>query len=325
LNQRESKEGFKMYHIQDYINWCKIRGLAHSTITARYRVLIKFDQFLKRKSIFDIKKVTTKDIDDYVEFLFQEKSIITKKQRSVNQIRTIIGTVKSYFKYLFDNDYLIYNPAEKVELPKKVQYLPRGVMSETEVLQVLRQPDTKSYQGYVHKMIMEILYSTGIRNRELVNLDIYDIDFEGNTIRVREGKGKKDRIVPIGETALRMIQGYLYQERPKVAKHTEETKLILNEKGYPLKAYEVWRIVKYYVKKAGIKKKITPHSFRHTFAIHLLKNGADIISIQEMLGHSSIKTTEIYLKIHNKELKNVHNKCHPREFLKTKLKGGKEK
>jgi len=307
-----------MYHIRDYLNSLRIKGLTSAYIERKYRNLMKFNRFLGQNSIINIMKADLKDLEDYIAHLFREKSCFTGKRRSRNQIRDHISTVKNYFKYLSDNSYILYNPAEKLDLPKKDQYLPRGIMSEKEVLKILSIPDIKAYQGYLDKLILEILYSTGIRNRELINLDIYDIDFEAGTLTVKEGKGKKDRIIPIGETALKMIHEYLYIKRPKITGYTGETKLLLNEAGYPLKSEDILRKVKKYAKQAGSRRKITPHSFRHTFAVHLLRNGADIISIKEMLGHSSLATTQIYLKIQDQDLKKTHDKCHPREKIRIK-------
>ncbi len=311
-----------MYHLEDYIDYLKVKGLSIGYIDKRYRDLLKFEKFLNKKHIYNVKKVILKDLIDYVQLLFQKKSILTGKKRSNNYIRSLISTIKNYFKYLIDNNYIIYNPAEKVDLPKKGQYLPRGVMSEAEVLHILSIPDMNTYQGYLYKMIMEILYSTGIRNKELINLEIYDINFEDKTLRVNEGKGRKDRIIPIGKTALKIIQLYLHIERPKVSKHSEEIKLLLNEEGFPLKSEEVCKMIKHYVQKAGIKKHITPHSFRHSFALHLLKHGANIMSIMEMLGHTSLGTTQIYLKLLGRDIKEAHEKHHPREKMKI-LNGGK--
>ena len=305
-----------MYHIDDYLNWLKVRGLSKATIKHRYEDLNKFKRFLIEEAFNHIKNITTKELYKYLTLLLHEKSKFTKKKRSIISIRSYLITVKQYFKYLYDNGYIIYNPAEKLDLPKQEKSLPKGILTELEINKLLNLANTKTYQGYLDKMIMEILYSTGIRNRELVNLEIYDIDFEERTVRIREGKGKKDRFVPIGETALKMIQEYLYMERLKVAGHTEKIRLLLNEKGNSLQTHEVWKMIKYYVQKAGIKKQITPHSLRHTFSIHLLKNGADIMSIKEMLGHSCIRTTQLYLRIQNPDLKNVHDKFHPREKLK---------
>ncbi len=300
-----------MDYIEDYLNWVKVKGLVTSTIKTKRQTMKKFKIWLTNHNYMNIMSVGRKEIDSYISETFKNLTCIYKNDR----IRQFIGGVKEYFKFLFMNGHILYNPAEEIDLPSRDSYLPRGVLNESEIKILLNLPDKNTYSGFLHSLIMEILYSTGLRNNELVSLKIFDINFEEGTLFVRQGKGMKDRIVPIGDIALNQVRQYINNERLKVSKNSQETTLLLNELGNPVRKNVICRMIKQYITKAGINKKISVHSFRHTFAVHLLKGGADIFSIKEMLGHTSLGTTQIYLKLQNQDLKDTHERCHPREKM----------
>ena len=186
-------------------------------------------------------------------------------------------------------------------------------MSKKEILKILNQPDPDNVLGLRDKAILELLYSTGIRNQELRNLCIYDIDIANNYLRVTRGKGKKDRVIPLGEIAATYVEEYLNHSRPKLLNKKETNILFLTKHGRAMKNNGLIETIKKYAVKAKLEKHITPHSFRHTCATHLLKNNASLRHIQELLGHASIESTQIYTRVDISDLKRAHKRYHPRE------------
>jgi len=228
-----------------------------------------------------------------------------------------ISSLRSFFRHLVKEDILLHDPAAQLAVPKRKGILPRSVLSKHEVSRLLSAPDVGTPLGLRDRAIIEILYSTGIRNAELRALRIYDLDFERGFLRVNEGKNAKDRVVPMGEDASAWLREYLSDARPKLlatrSDAATETIVFLSKSGRPLLPLGVIYPIRKYAKRAGIERAITPHSFRHTFATHLLAGRADIRHIQAMLGHASVATTQIYTRVEVTDLKAVHRRCHPRE------------
>ncbi|MBI4846816.1 MAG: tyrosine-type recombinase/integrase [Candidatus Omnitrophica bacterium] len=243
--------------------------------------------------------------------------------------------LRSFFRYLAKSNQILYDPAVELELPKTRKNIPRDIMSKKEILKILNQPDPDNVLGSRDKAILELLYSTGIRNQELRNLCIYDIDIANNYLRVTRGKGKKDRVIPLGEIAATYVEEYLNHSRPKLLSpvrskspkvhaapmtgtsngvNKEETNILfLTKHGRTMKNNGLIETIKKYAAKAKLEKHITPHSFRHTCATHLLKNNASLRHIQELLGHASIESTQIYTRVDISDLKRAHKRYHPRE------------
>jgi integrase/recombinase XerD len=221
------------------------------------------------------------------------------------------SSLKGFFTYLFLSRYITENPIEKISSPKLSKNLP-SVLTVEETDSVLSQPDTNNKLGLRDKAVLELLYACGTRVSELINIKISDLFFADDVIRVF-GKGSKERIIPIGSSAVKWINKYLKESRVLLMKKAKsENYLFLNNRGTKLSRMGVWKIVDRYVKEAGIEKEVHPHTFRHSFATHLLEGGADLRAVQEMLGHADISTTQIYTHIDRDYIKQVHKDFHPR-------------
>ncbi|NMB82602.1 MAG: tyrosine recombinase XerD, partial [Ignavibacteria bacterium] len=222
-----------------------------------------------------------------------------------------MSSLKGFFGYLQDNNYIEVNPTEKLLSVKKSRKLP-AVLSIQEIELILNSPDTNDLTGLRDKAILELFYSSGLRVSELINLKINDLFFNDEVIRVF-GKGSKERIVPIGSSAIKWVNEYLIKSRPSLEKKSKSQNFVfLNKRGSKLSRMWIWKIVSKYSSDAGIKKEIHPHTFRHSFATHLLEGGADLRAVQEMLGHADISTTQIYTHINREYIKQVHKDHHPR-------------
>jgi integrase/recombinase XerD len=229
-----------------------------------------------------------------------------------------LSVVRSLFRHLVKTETLLYDPAAALELPKRKGILPRSVLTKKEVARLLASPDTTTPLGLRDRVMLEVLYSTGIRNAELRALTLYDIDLDRGFVRVNEGKNAKDRVVPLGEAACTWLREYLAEARPKLlaergAEGASEQRVFVSKNGRALQPLGVIYPLRKYAKAAGIERPVTPHTMRHTFATHLLAGRADIRHIQAMLGHASVATTQIYTRVEVTDLKAVHRRCHPRE------------
>lgn len=276
------------------------KGLGLNTIEAYMRDLEKFRLFLESQTIDSFSKVTQNHI---VEFL---KTLQAANYSSATQCRVSIS-IKVLFRFLKREKIIPTNIATYLESPKLWQLVPEVLMQE-EVEEILSAVDTSTSIGKRDRAILELMYSSGLRVSETCQLSLYDID--DKFVRVM-GKGNKERLVPIGKAALNAIDNYLLHTRDH-QKSKDNHSLFLTKKGKTIDRVLVWKMVKHYVKKAGIERKISPHTFRHSFATHLLDNGADLRVIQEFLGHSNIKTTDRYTHISQKKIKESFYNFHPR-------------
>jgi len=227
-----------------------------------------------------------------------------------------LSVLRSFFRYLVRNDVLLYDPSASLELPKRKGILPRSILSKPEMARLLAAPDATTPLGLRDRAMIEVLYSTGIRNAELRALRLYDVDLERGLLRVNEGKNAKDRVVPLGEVACRYLREYLNEARPVLLKGRAgdaEPTVFLSKTGRPLVPLGLLYPLRKHARAAGIERVVTPHTLRHTFATHLLAGRADIRHIQAMLGHASVATTQIYTRVEVTDLKAVHRRCHPRE------------
>ena len=293
--------------IKDFEHFLKIeRGLSENTILNYRFDVSKLVNYLEENKI----NVSAKDIDKYLmqEFLFQ----ISKTKNSRTQSRIISG-LRSFFDYLVFENYRLDNPMEQIETPKIGRKLP-DTLSVNEIDRIIAAIDLNNYLGYRNLTIIEMLYSCGLRVSELINLKLSDLFIEEDFIKVT-GKGNKQRFVPIGLNTQKLILSYLKIHRPLIKISTSDSDTIfLNRNGKKLTRAMIFTIVKKIKIKAGIKKNVSPHTFRHSFATHLLENGADLRSIQMMMGHESITTTEIYMHLDKSYLKKVMNTFHPRKI-----------
>lgn len=299
-----------------YFQHLRYRNRAVSHIESTKRNLKIFYRFLNLRSVRSIGKITSATIEDYKRYLSEYRY----KDREGNwrplskryQADQLIA-VKVFFKFLAREDVVAVNPVEAVRIPNVPEPLPRGIMTPGEVRRVLDQPNLTDREGYRDRTILEVFYSTGIRNSELCRLKVADVDFESGVLKIFEGKGCKDRMVPLSHSAMRFLKRYIREIRPHLVvcayerlKHpgTDGT-LFVGKWGAKLDAWAVEKIVSRSVRASKIDKgvPITPHSFRHTIATHLLQNGMDIRYVQEFLGHASIGTTQRYTRVNVADLK----------------------
>lgn len=291
------------------------RGLSPNTIDS-YRIDLKrYLKFLKEEKISSLEAVK----EDHITRLIVALSRLGLKATSIARNLTAI---KSFHRFLAREGYTQSDPASAIESPKSWRKLP-VVLHQHEMEKLLDQPteETNMYRGtniqlvLRDKAILEFLYATGVRISELIKTKRKDILPEVELVRVI-GKRQKERIIPIGESALESLEKYLREVRPQLANQTSEDFLFLNVRGRPFSRMGLWKILRKYVNMAGIKKKVSPHTIRHSFATHLLEGGADLRAVQEMLGHADISTTQIYTHLDREYLKEVHRTFHPRERMK---------
>lgn len=292
-----------MDHLLDqFFNYLRIeRGLANSTVVSYSRDLMKFSQFL---AVRDISPLTV-TLDQIVQYI--KELGVSLSPRSVARS---ISSLKTFFRFLVAEGKIESSPARLLETPRILYRLP-GVLSREEVERLLAQPDIDSPRGQRDQAMLESLYATGLRVSELVGLKISNINLEAGYVRTL-GKGSKERVVPMGRKAQEAVRHYLSDGRLQLLKDGNSPYLFLNPSGRPMSRQGFWKMIKRYGIKAGIKKEISPHSIRHSFATHLLGAGADLRSVQVMLGHADISTTQIYTHISGERLKEAHEKYHPR-------------
>lgn len=278
------------------------RGLAENTIESYYLDLCNWQGFLGTKQVKNLQDINE---DMILMYLLNLK----KEEKAVTTISRHLASIKTFYRFLLLEQIVDKNPAGKLETPKSGFRLPQ-VMTEEEVELLLKQPELSKPAGLRDKAMLEVLYATGLRVTELVSLDMDEINLEVGFLRCM-GKGSKERMVPMGSYAVEYLKKYLENGRGHLVKEGNNA-LFLNRLGNRLTRQGFWKILKKYVKKAGIKTHVTPHTLRHSFATHLLEHGADLRAVQEMLGHADISTTQIYTHITQGRLKEVYDDTHPR-------------
>lgn len=295
--------------LQRYLQFVRLeKGLSENSVISYENDLRRYLIFLANDlRIKDLGGVTLQHIENYLEELSAMDLAASSVARNVSSIR-------SFHEFAVVEKLAEANPAELIELPKKAEKLPE-VLNPDEVSQILEIPNRETDAGIRNAAIMECLYATGMRVSELVNLELDNLIFEIGFIRV-VGKGNKERLVPVGEIAQLALEHYIEEVRPRFMNDKNpqkaKNKIFLNQRGGPLSRMSIWNIVNDAAGRAGIKKNVYPHIFRHSFATHLLEGGADLRAVQEMLGHSSIITTEIYTHVDRSLLHQVHKEFHPR-------------
>lgn len=279
-------------------------GLSANTRQAYERDLRLFCKTLGFKNSDALVNVNREQITGYMTQL-KEKGL------AAATIARKLAAIKAFYRFMTAEGYMDANPAEVVEAGTKGIKLPR-VLSENEVVRLLNQPDITTAEGFRDRTMLEVLYATGMRVSELINLTLERVDLNMKYI-IAFGKGSKERIVPLGSVAAEFLQQYLEKVRPKLTHAGRNTNIVfLAFGGHELTRQRFWQIIRAYGRKANINKALTPHILRHSFATHLLDNGADLRSVQELLGHSDISTTQIYTHLTNKRLRDIYAKAHPR-------------
>ena len=272
-----------------------------NTVSSYVRDVHQFAQSMEDSGV-SLTEVLPKDVEGFT------KSLV-RKGKSPATVTRSVASIKSFYNCLIALGKVDRNPAKGVAPAKVERKLPQ-VLTGKEVELFLEQPDCTDLKGYRDRAMLELLYATGIRVSELIDLDLDDLNLPGGVLKCYS-KGK-ERIIPLYQTAIRALSEYVHNVRPQLVEDVEETALFVNMNGERMSRQGFWKLIKYYQEKAGIQKDITPHTLRHSFAAHLLENGADLHSIQEMLGHADISSTQIYSKLLNQKLKDVYLKAHPR-------------
>jgi integrase/recombinase XerD len=279
------------------------KGLSENTIEAYHHDLVRFFEHLKEKGIQDVSKVEPLNLRAF--FLRLRRRGLSTRTVGRNQV-----VLRSFFRFLVLEGILEANPAEELESPKMIKTLPQ-ILTFREVELLLEQPDLKTPLGIRDRAMLEMLYATGMRVSELIGLPMNQVNLEAGYTLVY-GKGSKERVVPLGGEAIQWVTLYLETVRNRLLKGKESPLLFVGRSGNGMSRQRFWKSLKGYGRKAGIKKRTTPHLLRHSFASHLLERGADLRSVQMMLGHVDISTTQIYTHVTGDRLKKVHQKYHPR-------------
>ncbi|NLZ53049.1 MAG: site-specific tyrosine recombinase XerD [Thermoanaerobacteraceae bacterium] len=279
------------------------RGLAKNTIDAYNRDLKSYIYYLKSKKISNIDCTNRTIIVSYL-------LLMQKEGKASSSISRACAAIKSFYQFLSRENIIKEDPTVDLDAPKLEHRLPK-VLTLQEVERLLLQPDMKNPLGIRDRSMLELLYATGMRVSELVSISIEDVNLEVGFLRCI-GKGSKERIIPVGSIALKYLKQYISIAREQLLNGKESKILFLNRQGKAMTRQGFWKIIKKYSEQAGIDKKITPHTLRHSFATHLLENGADLRAVQEMLGHSDISTTQIYTHLTRNKIKQVYDNTHPR-------------
>lgn len=291
-------------YLQDYLQYVTVeRGLSQNTRSSYQLDLTAFFKYLRAQEITSLDQV-----DRFVILAFLGD--LEKAGKARNTVIRMVTSLRKFFQFAHRNQLVAVDPMLQVDPPKKGQYLP-AVLSIEEVEMLLEAPDLTTNLGIRTRTMLEVMYATGMRVSELVNLTFDNLHLDLGLIQT-VGKGDKERIIPIGDTAAMWLQRYLNDVRPLLGREQDPKVVFLNDHGHQLTRQGVWKIIKQLVAAVGITKDVSPHTLRHSFATHILENGADLRIVQELLGHADISTTQIYTHISNKRLAEVYERSHPR-------------
>lgn len=291
-------------YLQDYLQYVTVeRGLSQNTRSSYQLDLTAFFKYLRAQEITSLDQV-----DRFVILAFLGD--LEKAGKARNTVIRMVTSLRKFFQFAHRNQLVAVDPMLQVDPPKKGQYLP-AVLSIEEVEMLLEAPDLTTNLGIRTRTMLEVMYATGMRVSELVNLTFDNLHLDLGLIQT-VGKGDKERIIPIGDTAAMWLQRYLNDVRPLLGREQDPKVVFLNDHGHQLTRQGVWKIIKQLVVAVGITKDVSPHTLRHSFATHILENGADLRIVQELLGHADISTTQIYTHISNKRLAEVYERSHPR-------------
>lgn len=309
---KEEKESFK--------NYLTITNQSKMTIESYTQSLKQFFNWAWRRGIDDLREVTKDHIREYQVYLKAYRYVDRWgkiKEPGAYKPQTLCAKLRAlrrFFEYLEKTYQILYNPAVIIRMPQLGDRLPKNIITKEEAKKILNAPNTATIIGIRDKTILELFYSTGIRLEELFNLTIYDLDYQNGFLRVNKGKFAKDRVLPLGSICCKYLREYIKKVRPILTKQNkDERALFIGKQGARLNKQIIPRIIKQYVKLAGVTKNVSAHTWRHTFASHLLADGADVIHVQKLLGHSDPGITHIYTRVRPEDTKQTHTKNHPRE------------
>lgn len=296
-----------------YLSWAEVRQATARTLQTREEGLMEFLRWCDTRGLQYPSEVTRPILERYQRTLF-----LYRKQNgeplSVRSQRSRLSSVQGYFRWLNKQGLLLSNPAADLELPKEPYRLPKDILSEDEVEQIMNVPDITTPSGIRDRALLEVLYSTGMRRMEICGLDIYSINMANETVIVRQGKGNKERMIPIGQRAIAWVKRYLSEGREALTCGKQSQSLFLANDGEGFSPGGLTHHVGRYVRQSGVRRTGSCHLFRHTMATLMLENGADSRWIQAMLGHSKLETTQIYTRVSIRALKEIHNATHPAEL-----------
>lgn len=290
-------------YVEEYTSFMTNVGHKSSNTVESYkRDVTQYITYLYNSGLSDISSATKTTVLSYLLSL-------QKKGKASSTVSRTLASLRSFYMFMVQNGNVSVNPTLNLEAPHVEKKMPQ-ILSGREVEILLEQPNVTDNKGMRDKAMLELLYATGIRVSELINLEISDVNIPMSFIRCRGGK--KERIIPIGNKAKDALVKYIENARLEMIKEKNETALFVNCSGMRLSRQGFWKLIKHYQQEAGIKTDITPHTLRHSFAAHLLENGADLQSIQEMMGHADISSTQVYSRVVNSKIKDVYSRTHPR-------------
>jgi integrase/recombinase XerD len=296
--------------IASYLEWLTVRHFRPTSVEKTGRALALFADWALERGLEAPHEVTLAILERYQRSLYEYRKANEEPLSIGTQANRLIA-LRGLFSFLVRQRYLGANPAADLLLPKAPVRLPRDVLTREEVEVLLAAPVIAEPLGLRDRAILELFYSTGLRRSELLRLQVFDVDLVHGTLFVREGKGGKDRVVPVGERALLWLQKYLASVRPQVVSGRDSGEIFLSELGEPLSGVHLGYLVRRYLQRSGLRQRGGCHLLRHTMATLMLENGADIRYIQEMLGHSKLDTTAVYTRVTIKKLKEIHTATHP--------------
>jgi len=290
--------------VDQYLNFLVFeKGLSNKTLESYSQDLSRYFEFLRKQGSVQVAETDT-------ALILEHLAVLRDQGLGKRSTARHLVTIRGFYRYLVQQKVIKRDPAKRIDLPKSGLKLP-DVLSVAEINQILNIPDTQTPLGLRNAAMIELLYAAGLRVSELTGLKLLDVNTEAGFVRVM-GKGSKERIVPIGEYAKKRLNEYIKTARPVLLKKSVSYYLFVARAGKPMTRQGFWKLLKRYALQAGVKKKITPHSFRHSFASHLLEGGADLRAVQVMLGHVDIATTQIYTHVARERLRQIHEKYHPR-------------
>jgi integrase/recombinase XerD len=295
--------------LEDFCEWMQVHNYSGTTVRAHRNAVELFVRWATERGITRPAEVTKPVVERYQRHLYYARKKDGRALTFGSQYRRL-SSLRTFFGWLTRHNFILYNPVAELDLPKLEKRLP-AVLTQAEVERVLNEPDVTTPLGVRDRAMMETLYSTGMRRMEVVGLSLYSIDAAGGTVTIRAGKGKKDRVVPIGARAIAWVERYVQEVRPELVIAPDSRALFLAHDGVAMTPGYASRLVRRYIEAAEVPKPGSCHLFRHTMATLMLENGADVRFIQAMLGHANLQTTEIYTHVSIRQLKEIHEATHP--------------
>ena len=298
--------------VRAYVNAMLAQGRGRQTIKGTQSALKELTAFL---ASIGVERIEQLDHDALMQYREELAWRLTPKGTPLgaNSQSNLLGNLRAFCRWMVDQDWLVSDPTKRIPNPKKQKHLPRSILEPKEIQAIMQQPDLSTATGYRDRVILEVLYSTAMRREEAANLKLEDMDTDNGYAVIRQGKGSKDRVVPLGHSVCQLIDTYLAGIRIDWIGAEANQYLFLNRFGQGMDPNAIWAVVRKYARLANLKKPVSTHTLRHSCATHMLRNGAPIRHLQEMLGHESLETTQIYTRVTINELKKIHAKFHPRE------------